>query len=152
MPNPEGKSYLKPSSLAVTNVMKANKKTDTKPEVAIRTRLHRMGFRFRKDCLIRTNGGNCRPDILFRSARLAIFIDGCFWHFCPDHGHMPRSNKQYWEQKLNRNKCRDIKNTSWLKEHGWHVIRLWEHVPTQEAVQIITQKLSELKSNKSITV
>lgn len=144
MSHPKDSDYPQPSSMAVTAVMKANKRSDTKPEVAIRSQLHRMGLRFRKDFIIKIEGRNCRPDIVFTKAKLIIFIDGCFWHFCPKHGHIPKSNIHYWEPKLNKNKERDKSDTQLLTEHGWTVLRIWEHVPIQEAVDIISDQLNEL--------
>lgn len=141
MAHPKDPDYPKPSSPAVINVMKANKRKDTKPEIAIRSRLQRMGLRFRKDLLIKIHGRNLRPDIVFTKSRLVIFIDGCFWHFCPEHGHIPKSNIHYWEPKLNKNKERDITDTKLLTDNGWLVLRIWEHIPIQEAIDIITNKI-----------
>ena len=68
-----------------------------------------------------------RPDFIFRRARLAIFVDGCFWHGCPKHGRRPGSNRAYWLPKLRRNRERDIAVKRSLRSAGWTVIRLWEH-------------------------
>lgn len=68
-----------------------------------------------------------KPDFVFRRERLAIFVDGCFWHGCPKHGHNPKSNNKYWAPKLARNQSRDKKVCGELKKNGWHVLRLWEH-------------------------
>ena len=146
MSNPKNPDYPKPTSKAVTNVMRANKRVDTKPEVAIRSQLHRIGLRFRKDFFIKVNGKSCRPDIVFRKAKLAIFVDGCFWRLSTKHGYIPISNTHYWEPKLKRNRYKDRADTKLLKESGWHVLRLWEHVPMQEAVDIIAKKVSTLKN------
>lgn len=71
--------------------------------------------------------GSCRPDIVFKKQRLAVFLDGCFWHMCPIHGSMPNQNRLFWEKKLNANKARDIRNNDELSFLGWHVLRFWEH-------------------------
>ena len=67
------------------------------------------------------------PDFVFRDARVAVFVDGCFWHCCPMHGEMPRTNRQFWAAKLYRNRMRDRAMCKRLKEGGWRVVRLWQH-------------------------
>jgi DNA mismatch endonuclease (patch repair protein) len=68
-----------------------------------------------------------KPDFVFREQRVAVFVDGCFWHGCPKHGRKPQSNRKYWNQKLARNKARDRAVTRALKRDGWVVLRIWEH-------------------------
>ncbi len=68
-----------------------------------------------------------KPDFIFRQSRLAVFVDGCFWHGCPVHGTMPRNNSDFWERKLAANKARDRLVTRALRAEGWKVLRLWEH-------------------------
>jgi len=88
--------------------MRANRRTDTKPEMALRRALHRQGYRFRKDYRLDLAGGTrVRPDIAFTARRVAVFVDGCFWHACPEHGTRPANNVWYWEPKLRRNVERD---------------------------------------------
>src|SRR5262245_14625848 len=84
--------YPVPGSLAASKVGVANRRRDTKPEIALRSALHRRGRRFRKDVLIRAGGIRTHADVVFPRAKLAVFVDGCFWHRCPDHGTSPRSN------------------------------------------------------------
>jgi len=138
---PSHPDYPKPSSKATINVMKANKRANTKPEVAIRSDLHRKGFRFRKDFNIKIDGKNYRPDIVFTKQRIAIFIDGCFWHMCPLHGHIPKSNEHYWKPKLIRNVERDGQNDKKLRKAGWIVIRFWEHTPSDEVLRTLSKKI-----------
>src|SRR5690348_13275007 len=107
--------------------MTANRRTDTKPEILLRSALHGLGLRFRKDHRIDLDGLRVRPDIVFTRARVAIFVDGCFWHRCPEHGQMPRANRDYWEPKLARNVERDQQVAAALRGAGWTVIRIWEH-------------------------
>lgn len=98
----------------------------TRPEVAVRSALHRRGLRFRKN--VRPERGlRCEADIVFRRERVAVFVDGCFWHGCPRHGRVPRTNGDYWSAKLARNAARDDRNGRALKSAGWAVIRVWEH-------------------------
>jgi DNA mismatch endonuclease (patch repair protein) len=68
-----------------------------------------------------------KVDFVFRQVRLALFVDGCFWHGCPLHGDLPASNRQYWQRKLTRNRKRDMQATRALEARGWRVVRLWEH-------------------------
>src|SRR6266542_4368518 len=94
--------YPHPTSAAVSAVMRANRKTGSSPEVGVRRALFHLGLRFRKNLAIRMAGVQVRPDVVFTRQRVAIFIDGCFWHACPDHGNVPRANTLYWAPKLER--------------------------------------------------
>ena len=84
--------------------------------------LWKMGFRFRKN--VNLFG---KPDIALKKYKVVIFIDSCFWHGCPIHGNTPKSNKEYWEKKLERNKLRDIEVNNYYKENNWFILRIWEH-------------------------
>ena len=95
---------------------------DTKPEIALRRKLFAKGLRFRTR--LKLPG---RPDIVFTRARLAIFVDGCFWHGCPQHGTIPKSNSDYWTTKIRGNQARDIEVKAALEAEGWRVIRYWDH-------------------------
>jgi len=127
------------SSPAVRRVMQANRSSDTSPEVRLRSALHRAGLRFYKHR--RPPGVSCRVDVVFPKARLAVFVDGCFWHGCPTHGTQPRLNHEWWEAKLARNRRRDERNQSELRAAGWEIIRVWEHEPVERAVTRIMRKL-----------
>jgi DNA mismatch endonuclease (patch repair protein) len=107
--------------------MRRNRRTDSGPEARVRSILHRRGYRFRKHSAIRTPERLIRPDIVFARARLAVFVDGCFWHCCPVHGNQPRANTAYWRPKLERNVARDRAVDRALANAGWTVIRAWEH-------------------------
>jgi DNA mismatch endonuclease (patch repair protein) len=134
--------YPHPTSAFATEVGKANRRTGTRPEVRLRSALHRYGLRFRKDYALRVDDGRViKPDIVFTRARLAVFVDGCFWHACPQHGTTPRSNTDYWGPKLARNVARDRTNELRLQAEGWSVLRVWEHTPVEEAVSIVVQTL-----------
>src|SRR5213593_4670757 len=117
--------------------MKGNRGTDTKPEVLVRSALHRAGLRFRKNRRLRLAKGSVRADVVFPIDRIAIFIDGCYWHRCPDHGTDPQTNRKYWRAKLDGNVRRDAVVTAALRADGWTVLRIWEHVPPDEAVSHI---------------
>jgi DNA mismatch endonuclease (patch repair protein) len=119
--------YPHPASQVVSDRMRRNRRKDTKPELIIRSLLHREGLRFRVDLPIRAADVRVRPDIVFTRARLAVFIDGCFWHCCPEHGTSPARNIAYWAPKLERNVARDRRVNRALEAAGWRVIRAWEH-------------------------
>jgi DNA mismatch endonuclease (patch repair protein) len=106
--------------------MQGNRSKDTAPEVALRSALHVRGLRFRKNARPVASIG-CRADVVFPGTRIAVFVDGCFWHGCPDHGFMPRTNAHYWRAKLERNVERDRRNDADLEAAGWTVMRVWEH-------------------------
>ncbi len=128
--------YPEPSSVHATKVGKGNRRKDTKPEVRLRSQIHRRGLRFRKDYPVRLPGGGVvRPDVVFTRARVAVFIDGCFWHCCPQHGTTPRTNRAYWAPKLNRNVERDRRVTEALESDSWCVIRVWEHEDIDEVAR-----------------
>ena len=107
--------------------MRANRKTGTRPEALLRSTLHRRGLRFRKGILVAAGDVNVRPDIVFTKARVAAFLDGCFWHACPLHGTRPVANAAYWRAKFRRNVERDRLVDEALLRAGWRVVRVWEH-------------------------
>jgi DNA mismatch endonuclease, patch repair protein len=123
--------------------MRRNPRRDTRPEVALRSELHRCGLRFRKDLPLRVPGRVVRPDVTFTRARLAVFVDGCFWHACPIHGNQPRANTEYWEPKLARNVARDRAVDAALATAGWRVLRAWEHEPPRDIAERVKAALVE---------
>jgi DNA mismatch endonuclease (patch repair protein) len=122
--------------------MQGNRRTGTYPERRLRSALHGLGMRFRVDYRIETASGAVRPDIVFTRRKVAVFIDGCFWHSCPEHAASPKSNTAYWEPKLRRNTERDTRDTSALVEAGWTVVRIWEHVSVEEAVRRVLAQVA----------
>jgi DNA mismatch endonuclease, patch repair protein len=135
--------YPYPASAGRSANMRANRRTDTKPELALRRALHGQGYRYRKDYRLDLDGGRrVRPDIVFTARKVAVFVDGCFWHVCPDHGSKPKNNEWYWSPKLLRNVERDEMNNTALTLAGWTVIRLWEHVSVDDAVATVVTALA----------
>ncbi|MEI9989019.1 MAG: very short patch repair endonuclease [Rhizomicrobium sp.] len=96
---------------------------NTKPEMLLRKALYSKGLRFR----IHRNDLPGAPDIVFASQKIAVFVDGCFWHGCPDHAVEPKTNRLFWRDKIDKNKKRDDRATDELRALGWKVIRIWEH-------------------------
>jgi DNA mismatch endonuclease (patch repair protein) len=140
MPKPVNRPVI-PSSPHASATMKANRRRDTKPEVAIRSLLHRQGLRFRIDKPIRTDLGIVRPDLVFTTKRIAVFVDGCYWHACPEHGELPRANRAFWREKFKRNRARDKEQTAALENAGWAVLRIWEHEEPQRAAERVLDLL-----------
>lgn len=111
---------------------------DTAPEIALRRELHRRGMRFRVQLKVPAN--NRRTiDIAFTRVRLAVFVDGCFWHGCPEHHVRPRSNSDWWRWKIERNQTRDADTNSELAKAGWDVLRIWEHVSAAQAADRVEE-------------
>ncbi|GAA1004395.1 DNA mismatch repair protein Vsr [Streptomyces sp. F-3] len=115
-----------PSSAAVSARMSRQGSRDTAPEIAVRRLLHAAGLRYRVN--VPVPGMPRRTiDIAFGKYKVAIFMDGCFWHGCPEHATHPKANSEWWRRKLDRNMSRDIETTGHLTEAGWTVLRFWEH-------------------------
>lgn len=117
---------VQPSSPAASARMRANRSRDTAPELAVRRLLHARGLRFRVH-YAPLPGLRRRADIAFTRARLAIFIDGCFWHGCPEHGTQAKANAGFWHEKIETNRRRDVETTQRLEDADWLVLRFWEH-------------------------
>jgi len=124
---------------ATRKSMLGNRSRDTRPELLIRRALHARGFRFRVD-LRPEPSLRTRADIVFTRRRIAVYIDGCFWHGCPLHATTPKSNESYWLPKLARNAERDAQSTASLEERGWLVLRFWEH----ESVDAVVARIAEM--------
>lgn len=129
--------YPTPTSEAASATGRANRRTDTRCEIDLRSALHRRGLRFRKDHLVCAGTLRVRPDVVFTRQLLAVFVDGCFWHCCPEHGQIPKSNREYWVPKLQANVDRDRLVDQALVSSGWLVIRIWEHMPPEEAAELV---------------
>lgn len=125
--------YPVPTSAAVSAVMRANRKRDTGPELALRSALHRRGLRFRVNLSLRCGAVRVVPDIVFTRRKVAVFVDGCWWHRCPAHGTTPKANTAYWLPKLDRNVQRDRRVDAALAAGGWTILRIWEHEVVADA-------------------
>lgn len=137
------KRYRTPREpLTRSQIMGRIKRRDTSPERVLRSSLHAAGLRFRIDRRIE----GIHADIVFATAKVAIFVDGCFWHGCPTHATTPKSNTSYWLPKLEENRQRDLRQTASLRRCGWMVIRIWEHdcrMPTDRLIERIIRAIAK---------
>ena len=124
--------------LTRSEIMGRVKSKDSGAEKNLRSALHARGLRFR----LHRRVEGVSVDLLFPGPRVAIFVDGCFWHNCPLHGTTPKTNRGYWLPKLEENRLRDERQSEALRQAGWHVIRIWEHdckPPTEGLVEAIVE-------------
>jgi DNA mismatch endonuclease (patch repair protein) len=116
--------------------MRANRRRDTGPELRLRSALHALGLRFRVDRRPEIAIA-CRADVVFSRRRVAVFVDGCFWHGCPTHYVVPSTNRAYWTAKIEGNRRRDSAMAVALEAAGWRVVRVWEHEVPADAADAI---------------
>lgn len=128
--------------------MSVARRSGTAPELALRRALHASGYRYRVAYPI---PGNRRRtiDIAFTRLKVAVFVDGCFWHGCPVHGTSPRANSAWWKTKLAANAARDADTTAELEARGWLVLRFWEHEAATEAARqveaVVTERRKQMR-------
>jgi DNA mismatch endonuclease (patch repair protein) len=124
--------------------MRAQRERDTGIEREIRSRLHARGLRFRVHRRLLA-GSRREVDVVFPGAKVAVFVDGCFWHGCPDHGTWPRNNAAFWRDKIEGNVRRDRDTDARLAAEGWTVVRVWEHEPPADAAQRIADAVDHVR-------
>lgn len=120
--------------------MVANRRVNTGPELRLRRRLHAAGLRYRIDAPLLFDRRR-RADVVFPRQRIAVFVDGCFWHGCPEHYVAPKANAAFWRQKVEANRARDLDTDLRLKQLGWVVLRVWEHEDVDAA---LVRRIQEL--------
>ena len=135
-------SATRPVTDAKTSArLSKQRRRDTKPEVALRRELHRRGLRYFVD-RAPLKGMRRRADLVFPRRKVAVYVDGCFWHSCPVHATKPRNNAQWWADKLAANVARDRDTDTRLIEEGWRVVRIWEHEDPVVAAQRVVDDLA----------
>lgn len=135
-------SVKRPATDAKTSArLSKQRRRDTKPEVALRRELHRRGLRYFVD-RAPLKGMRRRADLVFPRRKVAVYVDGCFWHSCPVHATKPRNNAQWWADKLAANVARDRDTDTRLIEEGWRVVRIWEHEDPVVAAQRVVDDLA----------
>nr|WP_281964768.1 very short patch repair endonuclease [Serinicoccus marinus] len=125
--------------------MSRQRRRDTDPEMALRRALHARGLRFRVDAPL-PGMPRRRPDLIFTRRRVAVFVDGCFWHGCPEHATSPTNNAEWWAAKLATNVARDRDTDARLAEQGWRSVRIWEHTVIGDAVRMVEDALDRTES------
>jgi DNA mismatch endonuclease (patch repair protein) len=118
--------------------MQSTRQQGTAAELAVRSILHARGLRYRVNRAV-LPGVRREADLVFQGARVAVFVDGCFWHGCPDHASWPKANAEWWRDKILANKRRDADTDRRFAEAGWQVIRVWEHESPMEAADRIEE-------------
>ncbi|WP_408995642.1 very short patch repair endonuclease [Streptomyces ipomoeae] len=127
-----------PSSPGVSARMSRQGSRDTTPELSVRRLLHAAGLRYRVNAPV--PGMPRRTiDIVFPKARIAVFLDGCFWHGCPEHATQPKANAEWWRNKLDKNMARDRETTAHLEQTGWTVLRFWEHQHPTDIARVVAE-------------
>lgn len=130
------------STPSVRRNMQANRGKDTRPEIALRRVLHARGLRYfvnkRPITSLRRTA-----DLVFPTQRVAVFVDGCFWHGCPEHHTVAVTNADYWAEKLAENRRRDVDTNARLEEAGWLPLRIWEHVRIEEAADLVERTVRQ---------
>ena len=121
--------------------MRSNRPRDTRPELALRSALHAAGLRFRKHYRP-IPGSKCEVDVAFSRWKVAVLLDGCFWHGCPQHATRPVRHGEWWAAKLEANAARDARTNQMLSEAGWSVLRFWEHEVTDEVVAKVREVIA----------
>ncbi|WP_374975024.1 very short patch repair endonuclease [Microbacterium trichothecenolyticum] len=132
------------STAATRASMRSNRGRDTAPEMAIRRRLHALGLRYRVSARP-ILGIRRTADIVFPRLRIAVFIDGCFWHGCPDHYQAPVRNASFWADKRASNRLRDLDTNEILIEHGWTPLRFWEHEVNMDLERVVGEIVSAVR-------
>jgi DNA mismatch endonuclease (patch repair protein) len=122
--------------------MQSNKSRDTKPELALRSAVHKLGLRYRVSAKPLA-GLRRTADLVFPRAKVAVFLDGCFWHGCPEHHTVASANARFWADKVEGNRARDRDTDGRLQDAGWVSMRIWEHEDPQEAAQRVRQVVRE---------
>jgi DNA mismatch endonuclease (patch repair protein) len=126
--------------------MQGNRRRDTQPEMALRRLLHAAGLRYRVDARPLPYL-NRRADLVFSRAKVAVFIDGCYWHGCPEHGTTAKTNRTYWGPKIERNRVRDTETDRLLEAAGWTVARFWEHEEASDVADKVTRSVRDQPAN-----
>jgi len=124
-----------PKSAMVSEQMSRMPRASTRPELALRRALHARGVRFR----LHRRDLPGTPDVVLSRARIAVFVDGCFWHGCPEHGVLPKNNREWWRMKLADNAARDRRKDAQLEELGWLPMHFWEHTPPDQMADVVVE-------------
>lgn len=139
---------IQPSSREASRRMAKVRQTGTGAEIALRRELYRRGLRYRIDFEVLKKPRRI-ADIVFPGQKIAVFVDGCFWHGCPEHATWPKQNAEFWRQKIEANRLRDADTNERLRGIGWTVLRFWAHESPAEAAEAVVQTVTMAKSKRS---
>ena len=139
----------KPKNELIRARLENTGRRDTGPERRLRSALHARGLRFFVD-RSPIAGMRARADLVFPGKRVAVFVDGCFWHGCPIHGTTPKNNAAWWRAKLYANQERDLRVAAHLRDAGWSVVRVWEHCSLEDAVDAVTEALDRMRTEPAV--
>lgn len=139
---------IQPSSPEASRRMAKVRQKGTDIEIALRRELYRSGLRYRVGFVV-LNKPRRVADIAFPGLRIAVFIDGCFWHGCPQHASWPKRNAEFWRQKIETNRSRDADTNTRLQDMGWRVLRFWAHESPVEAAEAVVRLVTKTKSRRS---
>ncbi|GED96404.1 hypothetical protein nbrc107697_04430 [Gordonia crocea] len=130
--------------------MRGNRRRDTAPEMAVRRLVHTAGLRYRVDYAPLPEMRRRKADLVFTKAKVAVFIDGCFWHGCPEHRQNPKTNAEFWQRKIETNRTRDAAMDQALTESGWTTVRCWEHEEPSRIAAAVIGAVRKASANHSI--
>ncbi|MAL96790.1 MAG: very short patch repair endonuclease [Haliea sp.] len=139
---------ISPTTPETSQRMARVRQKDTGGEIALRRELHKMGLRYRVAFEVLKKPRRV-ADIAFPGIRLAVFVDGCFWHGCPEHATWPKRNADFWRHKIETNRSRDADTNERLRSIGWRVLRFWEHESPLVAAEIVVREVEVLKSHRA---
>ncbi|WP_026295739.1 very short patch repair endonuclease [Aromatoleum toluclasticum] len=140
-------SRIQPSSPETSRRMAKVRQKGTNAEIALRRELYRRGLRYRVDYEVLKKPRRV-ADVAFPALKIAIFVDGCFWHGCPEHATWPKQNAEFWRQKIEANRLRDADTNSRLLEVGWTVLRFWAHESPIEATETVVQTVAMARAKR----
>ena len=139
-------SRVSPSSHEASRRMARVRQKNTRAELNLRRILHARGLRYRLHVPLLTKPRRV-VDIVFPSVRIAVFVDGCFWHGCPEHASWPKNNAVFWREKIETNRFRDADTDQRLNDLGWKIVRIWEHEDASEAANRIAELVDARRKN-----
>jgi len=137
-------SHIQPSSPVASRRMAKVRQKGTGAELALRRELYRRGLRYRVGYVVLKRPRRV-ADIAFPGLKIAVFVDGCYWHGCPEHATWPKHNAEFWRQKIETNRLRDADTNSRLLNAGWTVLRFWEHQSPIDAAETVAQTVAMVK-------
>ncbi len=143
-------SRVQPSSPAASRRMATVRQKGTAPEIMLRRELYRIGLRYRVDYQVLKKPRRV-ADVAFPGLKIAVFVDGCFWHRCPEHASWPKQNAEFWRQKIEANSLRDLDTNERLCGKGWKVLRFWEHGSPAVAAEAVARTVVSTRLDRGIS-